>query len=180
MTFVLGARRTARAGPSWRTTALLVNIPEAVGAIAMLAITLVLFAGVVWRYFFVDPLTWSDEISRLLFVWLAFIGAAIGVKRGSHSAVVVFEARMPRRWQRALMLFTLAVMTVMAGVLVYTGIRETIANIAQAMPVTRISRGWQYVAVPISGGLMLFYLVGLTRRAWRGELRPALLAPDGE
>jgi TRAP-type C4-dicarboxylate transport system permease small subunit len=161
-------------------TALLANLPEAIGGIAMLAITLVLFAGVIWRYFFVDPLTWSDEISRLLFVWLAFIGAAVGVKRGSHSAVVVFEARMPRRWQRPMALFALAVMAVMAGVLVYTGIRETIANIAQAMPVTRISRGWQYVAVPISGGLMLIYLVALTRRAWRGELRPALHAPDGE
>jgi TRAP-type transport system small permease protein len=161
-------------------TALLANLPETIGAIAMLAITLVLFAGVVWRYFFVDPLTWSDEVSRLLFVWLAFIGAAVGVKRGSHSAVVVFEARMPRRWQRALMLFTLTVMAVMAGVLVYTGIRETVANIGQAMPVTRISRGWQYVAVPISGGLMLIYLVALTRRAWRGELRPAVHALDGE
>ena len=88
---------------------MIANIPETLGGLMMLAITLVLFAGVIWRYFFVDPLTWSDEIARLLFAWLAFIGAAIGVKRGAHSAVVVFEARMPLRWQRVMALLPVLV-----------------------------------------------------------------------
>jgi TRAP-type C4-dicarboxylate transport system permease small subunit len=48
------------------------------------------------------------------------------------------------------------------------------------MAVTRLSRGWQYLSVPVSGALMLVYLVPLTRRAWRGELRIAAHVPDGE
>lgn len=164
----------------WRAGVMIANIPETLGGLTMLAITLVLFAGVIWRYFFVDPLTWSDEIARLLFAWLAFIGAAIGVKRGAHSAVVVFEARMPLRWQRVMALLALAVTALMACVLVYTGTLETIANVGQLMPVTRMSRGWQYLSVPVAGALMLVYLVPLTRRAWRGELRIASRVPDGE
>ena len=178
-TLVAGTERMASTRP-WRTAALIAAIPETLGALTMLAITLVLFAGVVWRYFFVDPLTWSDEIARLLFAWLAFLGAAIGVKRGAHSAVAVFEARMPLRWQRRMALLALVATALMACVLVYTGTRETIANFSQVMAVTRLSRGWQYLSVPVSGALMLVYLVPLTRRAWRGELRIASHVPDGE
>ena len=169
-------RKTA----SWRLVSVVANVPEAIGGIAMLAITLVLFAGVIWRYFFVDPLTWSDEISRLLFVWLAFVGAAVGVKRGSHSAVAFFEARMPARWQRVMALLALAAIAIMAGVLLYAGAIETADNLSQMMPVTRISRGWQYAAVPFSGALMLIYLVPLVRRAWRGQPGPMIHRPDGE
>jgi len=156
------------------------NIPEAIGGVTMLAITLVLFAGVVWRYFFVDPLTWSDEISRLLFVWLAFVGAAVGVKRGSHSAVAFFEARMPAHWRRVMALIALAAIAVMACVLLYAGAVETAENTGQLMPVTRVSRGWQYAAVPFSGALMLIYLVPLALRAWRGQIATMPHRPDGE
>jgi TRAP-type C4-dicarboxylate transport system permease small subunit len=48
------------------------------------------------------------------------------------------------------------------------------------MPVTRLSRAWQYAAVPVSGALMLIYLVPLTRRVLRGELRMLPREPDGE
>jgi len=148
--------------------ALIAYIPELIGGLTMLAITLVLFAGVVWRYFFVDPLTWSDEIARTLFVWLAFIGAAIGVKRRLHSAVLVFGSRMPARWQTLMTVLGLLVMAVMAGVLLYTGTTETIANFRQVMPITGLSRGWLYLAVPVSGLLILAYLVPQFWRALRG------------
>jgi TRAP-type C4-dicarboxylate transport system permease small subunit len=74
----------------------------------------------------------------------------------------------------------MAMTALMASVLVYTGALETIANFGQLMPVTRMSRGWQYLSVPVAGALMLVYLVPLTRRAWRGELRITPRVPDGE
>jgi TRAP-type C4-dicarboxylate transport system permease small subunit len=174
-----GAERMRKTA-SWRAAPVVANIPEAIGGLTMLAITLVLFAGVIWRYFFVDPLTWSDEISRLLFAWLAFVGAAVGVKRGSHSAVAFFEARMPPRWQRIMTLIALAAIAVMACVLLYAGAAGTVDNVGQRMPVTGLSRAWQYAAVPVSGALMLIYLVPLTRRVLRGELRMITREADGE
>ena len=153
--------------------ALIAYIPELIGGLTMLAITLVLFAGVVWRYFFVDPLTWSDEIARTLFVWLAFIGAAIGVKRRLHSVVLVFGSRMPPKWQTFMTLLGLTVIAVMAGVLLYTGTTETLANFKQTMPITGLSRGWLYLAVPVSGLLILAYLVPQFWLALRGERLPS-------
>ncbi len=152
---------------------LIAYIPEVIGGLTMLAITLVLFAGVVWRYFFVDPLTWSDEIARTLFVWLAFIGAAIGVKRRLHSAVLVFGSRLPAKWQTFMTVLGLLVIAVMAGVLLYTGTTETLANFKQVMPITGLSRGWLYLAVPVSGLLILVYLVPQFWSVLRGVPLPS-------
>ena len=165
---------------SWQVAPLIANLPEALGGLTILTITLVLFAGVIWRYFFLDPLTWSDEVSRLLFAWLAFVGAAVGVKRGSHSAVVFFEARMSPGWQRVMTLIALAAIAVMACVLLYAGTVETADNVGQRMAVMGLSRAWQYAAVPVSGALMLIYLVPLTRRVLRGELRILAREADAE
>ena len=60
--------------------ALIADGPEVVAGLLLAAITVILFFGVVWRYFLTDPLTWSDEIARALFVWLSFVGAAVAVR----------------------------------------------------------------------------------------------------
>ncbi len=49
---------------------------------AVLAVDLML--GVFSRYALFRTFTWYDEIARACFVWVVFLGAAVGVKRGSH------------------------------------------------------------------------------------------------
>ena len=43
-----------------------------------------LMLGVFSRYVLFRTFTWYDEIARACFVWVVFLGAAVGVKRGSH------------------------------------------------------------------------------------------------
>ena len=155
-----------------KLTALAANIPEIIGGLTMLAITLMLFAGVIWRYFFVDPLSWTDEIARTMFAWLAFIGAAVGVKRRLHSTITVITLWLPPKWHRITTIVGLIATGVMAAVLLYTGAHETAANFNQVMPVTGLSRGWLYLAVPISGLLMLAYLVPQMWAAMHGIVPP--------
>lgn len=155
-----------------KLTALIANIPEIIGGLTMLAITLMLFAGVIWRYFFVDPLSWTDEIARTMFAWLAFIGAAVGVKRRLHSTITVITLWLPPKWHRMTTIVGLVATGVMAAVLLYTGAHETAANFKQVMPVTGLSRGWLYLAVPISGLLMLAYLVPQMWAAMHGIVPP--------
>lgn len=140
------------------------HLPELIAGAMMLAITGILFSGVVWRYFLVDPLPWTDEVARMLFVWLAFVGAAIGVKRGLHASVALFSHWMAPAVHRVLMLFGCLIVAAVAFVLVYVGVKETIAAFRQVMPMTGISKGWTTVVVPISGVLMLLYLAPRTRR----------------
>src|SRR5439155_8841110 len=45
---------------------------------------LILLAGVISRYVFHRPFTWSDELASILFLWLAMLGAVVAFRRGEH------------------------------------------------------------------------------------------------
>jgi TRAP-type C4-dicarboxylate transport system permease small subunit len=142
-----------------RAVRLLAHIPECVAGTCMLAITLILFAGVIWRYFLVNPLTWTDEVARMLFVWLGFIGAAVGVKAGLHASVSILAHRLPPAWRRIANLLSMLVVAIVALVLVVVGAKQTIESFKhEIMPVTGISNGWSQLAVPIAGLLILAYV----------------------
>jgi tripartite ATP-independent transporter DctM subunit len=63
------------------------ELPAAALVVAEIAI---LFAGVVSRYVFNKPLTWSDELASALFLWLAMLGAVIALRRGEHMRLTTF------------------------------------------------------------------------------------------
>ena len=53
------------------------------------------------RYFLGDPLVWSDELARYLFVWCSFLGWVIAARRRSHLAITLVPTRSPPRGQAA-------------------------------------------------------------------------------
>ena len=72
------------------------------GAASLVAIEIVvLLLGVVARYVFNAPLTWSDELASFLFLWLAMLGAVIALRRGEHMRLTTLVQRLPpaaRAW----------------------------------------------------------------------------------
>jgi tripartite ATP-independent transporter DctM subunit len=63
---------------------LLALVTEPLAAVVVVAEVLVLLTGVISRFVFNHPLTWSDELASILFLWLAMLGAAIAQRRGQH------------------------------------------------------------------------------------------------
>jgi tripartite ATP-independent transporter DctM subunit len=57
---------------------------EVAAGILVLVETLILFAGVVSRYVFHRPYTWTDELASILFLWLAMLGAVVAYRRAEH------------------------------------------------------------------------------------------------
>lgn len=71
---------------------------DRVEATAMVA-GLVLATGligtqVVLRYGFNESITWAEELTRYAVVWMAFIGAGMGVRRNAHIRVEVVQAML--------------------------------------------------------------------------------------
>jgi TRAP-type C4-dicarboxylate transport system permease small subunit len=59
-------------------------VTEVPAAILVLLEILVLFGGVVSRYAIHRPLTWSDELASVMFLWLAMLGSVIALRRSAH------------------------------------------------------------------------------------------------
>lgn len=76
---------------------LFTNAEEAVSVIIFMLLVVDIFIGVIWRYVFNNSLAWSDELSRLLFVWLTWLGLSVGEAHNEHIRITMLVDRLPFR-----------------------------------------------------------------------------------
>src|SRR5215210_3084685 len=69
--------------------------------VGLFAATLVLVnVQIVCRFVLSISVPWTEEVSRLLFIWLAFLGAAIGVREGTMIVIDTMPVIIGGRWWR--------------------------------------------------------------------------------
>lgn len=62
------------------------HLGESLLALCLLGMVIAVFGNVVLRYGFNSGLNASEELSRLLFVWMVFLGATLAYPVGQHMA----------------------------------------------------------------------------------------------
>ncbi|MGB3717977.1 MAG: hypothetical protein DIU63_15205 [Proteobacteria bacterium] len=130
------------------------------GVIAALA-----FFQVVARYILGFSTPWSEELLRLLFVWLALLGAA----RTVHMRVDMLEQAAGPLIRRGLVLLQALVAVGLLVLLIWHGltlIELTAYDRYTALPV---SVQWLYWAIVVAGGLWLLFLITETAAKLRGD-----------
>lgn len=70
---------------------------ESLMALCLAVMALAVFVNVVLRYGFGSGIAASEELSRLLFVWMVFIGATAGYPAGEHMAFTSLLRPLQRR-----------------------------------------------------------------------------------
>lgn len=105
---------------------------------------------VVFRYFLGDPLVWSDELARYLFVWCAFLGWVIAARRRSHLVVAMGHGKLPPRAQAALALVGALAALAFAGILAWYGWRIAARNWDVETTTLFFSVGVVYAIVPVA------------------------------
>ena len=68
---------------------------ETLMAAALAWIVVLVFSNVVGRYALGASFAGAEELSRLLFVWLVFMGAVLTLRRRAHLGVTLVQARLP-------------------------------------------------------------------------------------
>lgn len=71
------------------------NVTAGVGAVALAADVLVVFASIFWRYALNEPVEWAEEVARALMVTIIFSGAATSMGKGGHIGVDLFLSWLP-------------------------------------------------------------------------------------
>src|ERR1700756_1856734 len=73
------------------------RVVEIVAALLIAAEVIILFAGVISRYFLQRPLVWSDELASLLFLGLANLVAVVAFRRNEHMRMTAFVGMASER-----------------------------------------------------------------------------------
>jgi TRAP-type transport system small permease protein len=129
--------------------------------ILMIALVTVVFANIVLRYVG-RSIRWSDEMSRLLFVWVAFLGMFVGYSQGAHPSFnqgIKLVNNRNERGGQVMLLLVHALVIVFLLIVLYGGIVYISRAKIQTTAVLRMSVGWMYAAAPVSMGLMLLEAV---------------------
>jgi C4-dicarboxylate transporter DctQ subunit len=72
----------------------------------ILGLAVIGFVQVITRYLFNYSFSWFEELGRYLGVFVAFLGASIGVKTGSHFTMDLLVSHLKAPWQQLTRAFT--------------------------------------------------------------------------
>ena len=73
------------------------RIVEWLMALALAIMVVLVFGNVVLRYAFDSGIAWAEEVARLMFVWLIFLGAILALRHHAHIGVEMLQERLPRK-----------------------------------------------------------------------------------
>ena len=120
-----------------------------------------------FRYFLGDPLVWSDELARYLFVWASLLGWIIAARRRSHLSIDMVAIRLSPRGQAALRLVGALAGVAFAAVLVFYGWRITQRNLDVDTTTLFFPMGVVYAIVPLAALAVGLYALADARSAIR-------------
>ena len=149
-----------------RAIAWLTELPAAA---LVLIETVILFAGVVSRYVFNAPLTWSDELASILFLWLAMLGAVVALRRGEHMRLTTFVNLMPPHRRAWVETFCTCIVALFVGLLLWPAYEHFVDQWVVTTPALEWHDGMRVAAIGVGAVLMLVISLArlLERATWR-------------
>ena len=136
-------------------------VAAAVSAWTAVAMTLVmlpvLVLQVVARYFFGVALSWSEELSLLLFTWVVLLIGSVGVREGFHVRLTLVPSVLGRSaalWLARLIHLGILFFGIMLAVGGYAYVFETIGQTSAAIayPIEAL-----HLAAPVCGALVTLH-----------------------
>lgn len=136
------------------------------------ATILVVTAQVASRYVFDSPFNWTEELSRLLFAWMIFVGAALAIREGTHIRVPVLVERLPARVRRYLSAGSMLLVAAFLGMVVVVACQWIWGERHARTPALGVPKAlvW-YSSLPVAAALGACFALVRAVRLLRGSER---------
>jgi len=126
---------------------LIMRLPDSLAAVLLFVIAVLITAQVLVRYAFGGSLVWSEELTRLLFIWMVMVAAVTAPQMQVDFLVDLFPPRL-RALQRILVEFVVMGLTIILiqGAWGMMDLRQFDTYIALG-----ISVSWVYLSLCLAG-----------------------------
>lgn len=98
-------------------------LEQALGLALILLIVAAITVQVFSRYALGRPIAWVEESATYAFIWMVFVGASVGLKKGRHILIATFGSHLPPRIGAALRILVWMLVLVTLAVLVVQGVK---------------------------------------------------------
>lgn len=130
-------------------------------ALKVICVTLFAFLVliVIWqvmaRQVFSAPSTWSEELSKYVFVWLSFFALTLLFSERAHIAVAFLATKLPQKLQNLVgVIVNILIIAWALLVLTYGGLQAATNAWEQNLTALPVSIGPMYLCMPICGILI--------------------------
>jgi len=111
---------------------------------------------------------WVEEIGEYSLAWLTFIGAALGIRRGTHFAVHILTERFSPAVRRGVTVGHYVLLMGFGALLAVYGWQVSELNSQSYSPALDLNLRWLYLASVVGGILTVIYSAAGALDAWRG------------
>ncbi len=126
-----------------------------IGIVMVLTILLQIFS----RAFMKVPFAWTEEFSRITFMWFCFLGSGLAMKHKAHLGIDYLVNKMSEKRQKIFNIIINIIICVFSFIITFYGIRMMLVMHKQVSSVMRIPMSYFYAVIPVTG--MLFLIVSL-------------------
>ena len=111
--------------------------------------------------------SWSEELSRVLFIWVGLLGIAYGFKEKLHIALGLVVNKFPKNVQHIFDYLAKVIVIFFGIILIYYGWNFMILTSNNIMPGTGLPGSVQYLSLPVTGfyvtlyGILLLFQKGM-------------------
>lgn len=136
-----------------------------------IAMAVIVAAQVFCRYVLNQSLFWSEELARLILVWLTFLGATVAYYQKAHPGVDGLYRRLPPAWQMVAALITHGAGLALFSVMVVSGTQFAWFVRLQITPALNLPKWGVMAVVPAAGAVFTVHalaFIGQTLTAGTG------------
>jgi TRAP-type C4-dicarboxylate transport system permease small subunit len=150
-------------------------LSKVIGA-GLFAAMVILVAVTLWqitcRFILYIPVQWSEEVVRIAFVWLIFLGSAVACKEGVHLSLDMISQRLGAKNRLRLQIMVLAAMLVIEALIFYASLQYVLRSFGKTLVTLPIPSNFMYMSGPISVALMIFFTIEVLCQRYRQRYKP--------
>jgi TRAP-type C4-dicarboxylate transport system permease small subunit len=143
-------------------------------ALALSVMVVLVFGNVVLRYVFNSGIASAEEIARLMFVWLIFLGAILALRRHSHLGVELLQAILPPAVRRTCAIISHLLMLYGLALFLYGSWTQTVIGLDTYSTVLRYPTAFMAAAGLVCSASMLVIVAVNLWRIVRGDPRAVI------
>lgn len=131
------------------------NLIKVIGIIMAVTILVQIFS----RAFMKVPFSWTEELSRITFMWFCFLGSGIAMKKKAHLGIDYFINKFSSKYRYYNQIAINLLIGLFGFFMSYYGLNIARVMHKQVSSVMRIPMSYFYAVIPITGLLFLILAV---------------------
>ncbi|MFM1654734.1 TRAP transporter small permease [Brevibacillus sp. B_LB10_24] len=149
-------------------------------ALALTFMAILVFGNVVLRYLFNSGITWSEEMSRFLFVWMTFLGAIGALQDNEHLGVDMVVKKLSPLMKKVVFVLTHVLLLYVLWLVLDGSWKMTLINMDSTAPATGLPLGYVYGIGIVTSVCMAVIIIAKLYRVLFGNRTVEQMARTGE